>query len=187
MAETGTILRQGDTDTMTFRHTTAATGGAFVEVEAIYGPMPDVRPPVHSHPRQDEHFEILDGELTFEVEGERQVVGAGGLLDLPKGLRHTVWNDSDKPVRFTWRTTPALRTETMYETLWGLADEGRMGRHGSPRPPLLQGALLMYGYRNEYRLAKPPYPVLLTGCALLSAVGRLAGYRASYDRYGSGR
>jgi mannose-6-phosphate isomerase-like protein (cupin superfamily) len=183
MADVGTTLRQGDTDTMTFRHTTAATGGAFVEVEAVYAPMPEVRPPVHSHPAQDEHFEVLDGELLFEIEGERRTVGAGGVLDLPRGLRHTVWNGGPESTRFVWRTTPALHTETMYETLWGLADDGRMGRHGQSRPPLLQGALIMYAYRREYRLARPPYPVLVAGCALLGGIGRLCGYRARYPRY----
>lgn len=183
MADIGTALRQGDTDTMTFRQTTAATGGAFVEVEAVYAPMPDVRPPVHSHPSQDEHFEVLDGELHFEVEGSLRVVRSGGVLDLPRGQRHTVWNGGSAPTRFVWRTSPALATETMYETLWGLADDGKMGRHGQPRPPLLQGALIMYAYRREYRLAKPPYPVLVAGCALLGGIGRLVGYRARYARY----
>ena len=89
MAAIGTTLRQGDTDTMTFVNTTASTGGKFLEVEAVYAPMADVRPPVHSHPRQDEHFEVVEGELTFEVEGKRRTIAAGGELDLPRGQRHT--------------------------------------------------------------------------------------------------
>jgi mannose-6-phosphate isomerase-like protein (cupin superfamily) len=179
MAAVGTTLRQGDTDTMTFINTTASTGGKFLEVEAVYAPMIAVRPPVHSHPRQDEHFEVLDGELTFEVEGKRRTVVAGDDIDLPRGVLHTVWNAApEQDVKFRWRTTPALHTEAMYEMLWGMADDGVMGRHGIPRPPLLQGALVMFAYRQEYKLAKPPYPILLTGCALLGTLGRLRGYSA---------
>ena len=177
MAKVGDTLRQGRTDELVFRTTTADSGGAYVEVEARYASMVDVRPPVHCHPEQDERFQVLDGELTFEIEGERTTVGAGGHLDLPRGRYHTVWNDSPEPTRFLWRTTPALSTEAMYETLWGLAADGRMGRHGKPRPALLQSAVLMYAYRREYRLASPPYPVALPVFCLLSVLGRACGYR----------
>jgi mannose-6-phosphate isomerase-like protein (cupin superfamily) len=183
MARIDDTLRQGDTDIMRFRHTAADTKGMFVEVEAEYDPMRDLRPPVHRHPRQDEHFEIVAGTMSFLVEGKLHEVGPDGTIDIPRNTFHTVWNDGSERARFIWRTTPALRTEDMYVTLWGLADEGRMGRHGAPRPPFLQSACLMFGYRNEYRLAKPPYPVMLSLCALLSPVARLLGYRPYYERY----
>jgi mannose-6-phosphate isomerase-like protein (cupin superfamily) len=180
MAYAGETLRQGDTDLMVFHRTSADTGGAYVEVEATYASMVDVRPPVHTHPAQDEHFEVRDGTLSFLVEGELREVGAGGSLDLPRGLKHTVWNAGAQPVRFLWRTSPALRTEDMYETLWGLVEDGKMGRHGKPRPKFLQSMLLAYAYRKEYRLASPPYPVLLPMCAVLGTVGRALGYPAHY-------
>ncbi len=183
MARIGSTLRQGDSDELIFRTTTVASAGARVEVEARYAPMRDIRPPVHSHPGQDEHFEVLEGALDFEIEGERLTVGPGEALDIPRGRRHTVWNGSDRHARFRWRTSPALRTERMYEVLWGLAADGRMGRHGQPRPALLQGALLMFAYRREYRLAAPPYPALVLGCGALGALGRLVGYRSWYGRY----
>jgi mannose-6-phosphate isomerase-like protein (cupin superfamily) len=138
MARTGDLLRQGDTDTMRFRGTAADSEGAFVEVEAEYDPMRDVRPPVHRHPRQDEHFEIVSGTMSFLVEDELHEVGPDGSIDIPRNTFHTVWNNGTERARFIWRTTPALKTEDMYVTLWGLADEGRMGRHGQPRPPFLQ-------------------------------------------------
>ncbi len=183
MARTGSRLRQGDSDELIFRTTTGDSAGVRVEVEARYAPMREIRPPVHSHPAQDEHFEVLSGVLDFLIEGERVRVGPGEVLDIPRGQRHTVWNASDEHTRFRWRTSPALRTERMYEVLWGLAAEGRMGRHGHPRPALLQGAVLMFAYRREYRLASPPYPALVLGCGLLGAIGRLAGYRPWYGRY----
>jgi mannose-6-phosphate isomerase-like protein (cupin superfamily) len=182
MATTGDTLRQGDTDLMVFRKTSADTGGAYLEVEATYSAMPDVRPPVHSHPKQDENFQVLEGELSFLIEGEPRTLSEGEELFLPKGNKHTVWASGPDRTRFVWRTTPALRTEKMYETLWGLADEGKMGRHGKPRPPLLQSALLMLAYRNEYRLVSPPYPVFLPICAILAVPALALGYRPHYAR-----
>ncbi|MEK8106389.1 hypothetical protein NKG94_16395 [Micromonospora sp. M12] len=40
----------------------------------------------------------------------------------------------------------------------------------------------MFAYRHEYRLARPPYPILLAGTAVLGAVGLLCGYRAHLPR-----
>jgi mannose-6-phosphate isomerase-like protein (cupin superfamily) len=185
MARTGDLLRQGDTDTMLFRSAAADSEGSFLEVEAEYDPMRDVRPPVHRHPRQDEHFEIISGTMSFLVEDELHEIGPESSIDIPRNTFHTVWNNGTERARFIWRTTPALKTEDMYVTLWGLADEGRMGRHGQPRPPFLQSVCLMYGYRDEYRLAKPAYPVMLPLCALLTPVARLLGYQPYYQRYSS--
>lgn len=123
---------------MVFRKTSADTDGAYLEVEATYAEMSDRRPPIHLHPNQDELFQVQEGELAFLVEGKEQTVSAGGELALPKGNLHTVWNPGPAPCTFRWRTTPALKTEYMYELLWNLAEDGKMGRHGKPRPSLLQ-------------------------------------------------
>lgn len=177
MASTGDTLHQGDTDTLVFRATAADTGGRYVEVEATYGPMGEPPPP-HYHPRQDEHFEVLEGELSVLLDGQHRAMRAGDELDLPRRHQHAMWNAGDQPVRFRWRTTPALRTEDMTEMMWHLAETGRMGRHGSPRPALLQSTGLMWAYRNEWRLTSPPAPVALPLCAVLSVPARLLGYRS---------
>lgn len=176
MPKAGDVLRQGDTDTMVFRKTSADTDGAYLEVEATYTEMSDRRPPIHLHPHQDELFQVQEGELAFLVEGKKQVVSAGGELALPKGNLHTVWNPGPAPCTFRWRTTPALKTEYMYELLWNLAEDGKMGRHGKPRPSLLQSMVMMYAYRNEYRMEKPPFAVALPLSACLSVPARLMGY-----------
>jgi quercetin dioxygenase-like cupin family protein len=182
MAKTGDTLHQGDADTLVFRKTSADTGGAYLEVEATYGPMGALRPPPHYHPNQDELFQVVAGELTVVVDGEHRTLTAGDELAVPRGQRHAMWNQGLEPVRFLWRTTPALNTEAMFETFWSLVEAGKMGRHGNPRPALLQSMTLMWGYRNEWRLASPPYPIALPLCATLSVPARLLGYRAFYNR-----
>lgn len=178
MAEKGDVLRQGDTDTMVFRATAADTGGAYLEVEATYGPMGDLRPPPHYHPRQEEHFTVLSGALSVLVGGERRTLTAGSELVVPRQVPHAMWNEGDEPTTFRWRTTPARRTEHMFEVFWGLVADGKMGRHGSPRPALLQSMAMMWSFRGEWRLTSPPYPVALPLCAVLSVPARLLGHRA---------
>lgn len=177
-------LRQGDTDTMVIKESTADTGGAYLEVETTYSAMDGVSPPPpHYHPKQEEHFRVLDGTLSVLLDGEQLTLSAGDELTVSMGQRHTMWNAGPQPVRFRWRTTPALRTESMFRTMWGLVDEGGMGRHGSPRPALLQAMALIWGYRHEWRPTSPPYPITLALAACLSVPARLRGYRDSYPRH----
>ncbi|MBA2331316.1 MAG: cupin domain-containing protein [Actinobacteria bacterium] len=56
-------------------------------------------PPRHAHPAEDDAFYILDGELTFGVEGEELVAGAGTFVLVPPSVEHTFANRGDAVVR----------------------------------------------------------------------------------------
>jgi quercetin dioxygenase-like cupin family protein len=97
-----------------------------LEVEAVYQ-AGSQKPPLHLHPEQDEHFQVLAGEITALVDGEERVCAAGDALDIPRGTPHTMWNGSDGEVRVLWRTSPALDTLGWFEAL---ADAQRTGDFG---------------------------------------------------------
>jgi quercetin dioxygenase-like cupin family protein len=63
-------------------------------------------PPLHSH-AFDEAFYVLDGELTFQLDDQLTVAQAGQLTFAPRGVPHTLANQSDKPARFLIILTPA--------------------------------------------------------------------------------
>ena len=44
--------------------------------------------PLHVHSREEEAFYILEGELEFELDGERRVAGPGAFVMMPRGARH---------------------------------------------------------------------------------------------------
>jgi hypothetical protein len=71
--------------------------------------------------------------------------------------------------------------ESLFETLFGLGRDGKTDEEGAPR--LLQGAVMLAEYEDEYRLARPPLPVQKALLAVLAPIGRLLGYRAWYARY----
>lgn len=49
--------------TYRFIQTAASTGGEMLETESVY--IPNTPEPIpHYHPRQDEYFKILNGEVT---------------------------------------------------------------------------------------------------------------------------
>ena len=45
-------------------------------------------PPRHVHSREDEFIYVLEGEVTFEREGERYTASPGMWLFLPRGSQH---------------------------------------------------------------------------------------------------
>src|SRR5215213_4082929 len=53
----------------------------------------------HVHADEDDSFYILEGELTFVVEGEDVVAPAGTFVLIPPGVEHGFRNDGDVPVR----------------------------------------------------------------------------------------
>src|SRR3954467_13575474 len=111
MATAGHELRNPHTgQTLIFRRTAADTGGELLEVESTWeqqGPQP----PAHFHPSQEERFEVLEGALEAEIDGERRTLSQGDELVLPAGTVHSMWNAGPGPARASWVTRPALRTE----------------------------------------------------------------------------
>lgn len=64
-------------------------------------------PPMHRHSREDEWFYVLDGELTFEVDGKRFTAGPGTSAFVPRGAAHTYQNYRDEPAHILVAETPA--------------------------------------------------------------------------------
>ncbi|HEX6144968.1 MAG TPA: cupin domain-containing protein [Geminicoccaceae bacterium] len=64
-------------------------------------------PPLHAHSREEEGFYVLDGEMTFEADGETVIAGPGTFLNLPKGSRHRFENRSGRPARMLILCAPA--------------------------------------------------------------------------------
>jgi uncharacterized cupin superfamily protein len=55
-------------------------------------------PPLHRHDF-DEGFQGLEGELTFQLDGELSTARAGGFAFAPRGSVHTFTNRSEAPAR----------------------------------------------------------------------------------------
>jgi quercetin dioxygenase-like cupin family protein len=163
MAQPGETLTNPVTgQRLTFRRTTAETGGELVEVESEL-PAGGPKPPAHYHPRQEEHFEVLSGRVDVRLGKERRTLGTGETLDVPPGAVHEMSAAGDEPARLLWQTRPALRTEQFFEAARPL---------GNPGP--LTGASLVNRFSDEIRLPGP-WPVLRPLVAALAGLARLTG------------
>ncbi len=73
-------------------------------------------PPLHRHSREDEWFYILEGEITFEIDGKRFIVRDGGSGFAPRGTAHTFQNFTNTTAKLLVMTTPGGFSE-FFETL----------------------------------------------------------------------
>jgi hypothetical protein len=87
-------------------------------------------------------------------------------------------------VRAVFELRPALRSEQLAETLFGLGGDGKLNAKGNPNP--LQLAVIGREFAEEGRATRPPAPVQRIVLAPLAALGRLLGYRGTYPQYSGG-
>jgi quercetin dioxygenase-like cupin family protein len=179
MARPGDELDNGNVK-LVFRRTSKTTYGEALEVEACYRPRSQ-RPPMHFHPNQSERFDVLEGTLLFCIAGSEQMISAGEGITIPPGIPHWIENPTDLDARATWITRPALETERFFETLYGLARDGKTNAKGVPS--LLQVAVIARAYRDEFVLTNPPPLVQSCVFSLLSPIARALGYRGRYEAY----
>ena len=138
-----------------------------------------VSPPRHIHLRQQERFEVLDGEVTVLAGRDQVLLRAGGSCEIPPGRGHTWRNSGGRPARLLVEFWPGGAMRSFFETFCGLAAEGTCDRRG--QPPLLQVAASLPLW--QMYLAGPPVPVQRLAMAVLRPLARARGYRASYPRF----
>ena len=81
------------------------TGGKYALFDATV--PPGGGPPPHVHSREEEGFYILEGEITFTVNGERIVAGPGTFANVSIGTPHAFKNESERPARMLITVAPA--------------------------------------------------------------------------------
>lgn len=100
-------------DVYRFLATGDDTGGAYAIWEAVVPPCGG--PPPHVHSREDEGFYVLEGEVTFTVNGRRVVATAGTCAHMPPGVPHYFRNESDRPARMLILVAPAGFEQMFFE------------------------------------------------------------------------
>jgi quercetin dioxygenase-like cupin family protein len=161
-----------------FRKTAEETSGELLQFDWIGEPSWTTGPD-HVHPRQEERFEVLSGRLGIRADGIERIHGVGDVIVVSAGSPHAAWNADDDEVHVLVDFRPALRTETAFETLAGLARDGKTNRAGAPKNPL-QLALILRHFEGEIYFVRPPLAVQRVILGVLAKVARLLGYRAEY-------
>ena len=167
---------------LTFLQTSEQTNGRLLQIE--YGvEKPESKPaiPLHKHLLCAERFEVVSGQLGVLLDGERRVLTVGEQVFIPPNTPHTFWNAGDGELRFITEVRPPGELQIYWETVFGLAQDGKVGRNGLPN--LLQLAVVA-PLADSYD-PNVPVPVTKLLIAVLGGIGRLLGYKAQYPKYSS--
>jgi quercetin dioxygenase-like cupin family protein len=171
MARRGEQISNGAGMSLRFLKTAADTGGELLEMEATYEKS-RARPPEHFHPRQVEHFEILEGTMHARIGGEDRELRTGDTVEIEAGVPHSMWNEGPGTARTLWQTRPALRTEDFFESLFRLA---RDGAAEGGKPGALRTAVFASEFRDEFRTTSPGPMAQVLAIGVLAPIGRLLG------------
>ena len=178
------MIRSGDTihnpvtgERITFHQTSADTNGEAVVIECTVQPDGFVAA-AHVHPSQTERFAVIDGRLGMKVGRQRLVLERGDVTVVEPGKAHRFWNSSENEVRFVCEVRPALQFESLLETMFALATDGKTNPKGMPNP--LRLAVIANAHFDTVQLPFPPAFMQKAGLALGAPLGRLLGYGATY-------
>lgn len=181
MAVKGKLLNNPVTgQSIKFIQTSGDTRGELLEMETVYYAK-STEPVEHYHPYQAEDFLVEEGELRVKLNGEVYTLKAGDKLHLPANTTHAMWNSSNRKAVVNWQVRPAMDTEYMFETTWGLAAEGKVNKKGMPN--ILQIALTVGKFSDVFRMVKPSYTAQKIIFGILTPFAYLAGYRPTYSKY----
>jgi quercetin dioxygenase-like cupin family protein len=72
-------------------------------------------------------FYVLEGEITFTVNGEQIVAPAGTFANMPVGTPHSFKNESNEPARMLVSVAPAGLERTFFEVGVPLAEGATTG------------------------------------------------------------
>jgi len=180
------MIRTGDTienpvtgERITFLATSTDTDGDAVVIETVVQPDGFVAA-AHVHPSQSERFAVAAGQLGLKVGRKKMTLGPGEVAMVEAGTAHRFWNAGDEHVRFVCEVRPALQFESLLETMFALAADGKTNRKGMPNP--LRLAVIAHAHFDVVRLPFPPAVVQRAGLALGAPVGKVLGYRSTYAR-----
>ena len=144
-----------------------------LRIESL-NPPTGIAEPTHVHPRQESRVEVLQGELIHVIDGSEHRLGPGDTLTIPAGVPHCFRNAGEVDAVSVQEFRPALKSERLFRTLFGLANAGELNDRGMPS--LLRLAVLAPAFGNEIRVTRPPWPLQRAVFAVLAPVARLRGY-----------
>jgi quercetin dioxygenase-like cupin family protein len=178
MIVAGTTIENPVTgETLVFHETSHETNGDRVVFETIVRPG-GVVAAAHVHPYQEERFAVLEGRLGVKTGRTKAEYAPGEAITIPAGTPHKFWNAGDDELRFLAEVRPALDFESLIETMFGLAVDGKVSKKGMPSP--LRLAVIANAHFDVVRLPVIPAWLQKAALAMGAPLGKLAGFTPTY-------
>ncbi len=163
-------------EVLVFHRTSNETDGESVLVETIVRRDGFVAA-AHVHPQQTERFGVLEGLLGPSRRRPRARGKSRRRRPGRARYPHRFWNAGEDKARFLCEVRPALQFESLIETMFTLAAEGKTDSKGLPNP--LRLAVIAKAHFDTVRLPFPPAVLQQAALAVGAPLGKLLGYRAT--------
>jgi mannose-6-phosphate isomerase-like protein (cupin superfamily) len=140
------------------------------------------RTDAHLHEDLTQTWEALSGEGMIEVEGEEREFRTGDRVAMPPGTRHRdPWNPSPTELHVRGTFEPVVDFIEAYAEAYvhHLTESGRL--NDQDELPLLQIFVTSKATEGRSWAATPAVGIQKASLPLMAAVGRLRGYKPSYD------
>jgi quercetin dioxygenase-like cupin family protein len=179
MAQAGDVIQNPLTgERLTFLKTSGDSDGELLLIDWFLNPGGFLPGGAHVHPYQEEYFEVISGTLGVRVGRRKCILRAGEAATVPPGTLHGWWNESSDEVHAIIEFRPALDTESLFETLYGLMRDGKTTGKGVPHP--LQVLAVLEEYKNEIAIPLVPIRMQRAIISTLSPLALRRGYRGRY-------
>ena len=159
-------------DEFEFLETHQSSGGKHTKVKFTLKPG-GFKPPMHIHHSQDETFDVISGNYTYEYRGEKKTIGPGESITLPKGEAHNHYYDENSGCEVIQTVSPALDFEDLFMRINELNDQGKIV---NGQPPMLEVMVWLQKYKAKTYLAGIPIGVQNVMALVLAPIGRMLGH-----------
>jgi mannose-6-phosphate isomerase-like protein (cupin superfamily) len=129
------------------------SAGRFSIVEALASRATE--PPIHVHHNEDEAWYVLDGHMTFHVDGAAYEAGSGSFVLAPQGVPHTFTVDVE-PTRVLVFAAPSGFEHFALELGTPAGSDEMPAGLAMPVPEVLEPVAVRYGIE----VVGPPWRVL---------------------------
>lgn len=128
--------------------------------------------PAHRHPRQEERWSVVEGQVRLQVGATKRVIGPEeGEVVVPANTKHSLESVGEGEARLRCLAIPALGLRAFLEESAAAAREGLFMRGGIPRS--LRGARwaarFLARHQDDVIMSFPP---LMAQRAMIATLGR---------------
>jgi quercetin dioxygenase-like cupin family protein len=127
--------------------------------------------PAHLHPRQEERWSVVEGEVRFQLGSSKRVIGPDdGEIVVPPRTKHALASVSDREAHLRCLVVPAYGLQDFLTESAAAAREGLIMRGGIPKSlrGARWGANFLKRHREDAVMSFPPQFVQRAMIALLA-------------------
>ena len=137
----------------------------------------------HIHFNQDEIFYVKTGELKIIIDGKESIVGQGQSITVPRGVKHTAYNNKKEVLDCIVEYKPGLDHDKFMQCLLGLTKDKLLDKKGGVDIPKMGYFLIKMKAKSMARPTAIPSLLFSIALRVFYFRGVFSGWKKLYERY----